>query len=146
MRTKFRHQRLNTRSSARWSPARHSCGDLVDRGADKGRSIRRAGCGHQQARVARCHRRLAAVEQFLEQLLAGAQAGVLDRHVPVGPQPRQADHLACQIDDPHRLTHVEDENATQQVGIGQARQMRLTVTPTTVACSTKPTASRTVMK
>ena len=88
------------------------------------------------------HRRLLAVEQFLVQLLAGAQAGEADLDVVVRLQPGQPDHLARQIDDLHRLAHVEHEDAALLALAGSAASP----TPMTLACSTSPTASRTVMK
>ena len=58
----------------------------------------------------------------------------------VGPQPGQPDHLAREIDDLHRLAHVEHEDAAV------AAPLASRAAPTTLACSTSPTASRTVMK
>src|SRR5271157_4077721 len=84
--------------------------DLVERAADD-RRIGGARCGHQQAGIDRRLRRLAAVEQLLEQLLAGTQSGETDLHVLLGPQSRQPHHLPREVDDLHRRTHVEHEDA-----------------------------------
>ena len=48
-------------------------------------------------------------EQFLEQFLAGAQAGELDLDVLVR-KAGKADHVARQVGDAYRVAHVEDEN------------------------------------
>src|SRR5579859_6343400 len=56
------------------------------------------------------HRRLGAVKDFLEQLLARADAGELDLDVDIGPQPGQANHLTRQMDDLDRLAHIEHKN------------------------------------
>lgn len=61
------------------------------------------------------HRRqasLVAIEQLLVELLAGAQAGERDLDVLVRAQAGEPDHLARDIDDPDRLTHVENEDLT----------------------------------
>ena len=53
---------------------------------------------------------LVAVEQLLVQLLARARSDDLDLDVAVGVEARELDHRARQLDDPHRLAHVEHEH------------------------------------
>ncbi len=48
--------------------------------------------------------------ELLEELLAGAQARERDLHVDVGAQTGQRDHLLGEVQDPHGLAHVEDED------------------------------------
>src|SRR3546814_4070115 len=60
-----------------------------------------------QPRMAGRHQRLAVVEQLLVQLLAGTQASEANLDLLVGLQTGEADDLARQLDDPHRLAHVE---------------------------------------
>ena len=61
-------------------------------------------------------RDIVADEQFFIEFLAGPQASELDLEVAVGVRgvahraPGQADHAARQIDDAHRLTHIEHEH------------------------------------
>jgi hypothetical protein len=46
--------------------------------------------------------------QLLEQLLARPRAGEHDRDVDVGLEAREADQVLDQVEDTHRLAHVED--------------------------------------
>ena len=56
-------------------------------------------------------------ELFLIELLAGAEAGILDLDIHIRLEAGEADHVAGQGVDLHRRPHVEDENLTP-VGIG----------------------------
>src|SRR5215211_3881415 len=55
-------------------------------------------------------RPLTRVEQLLVHLLAGAPADHLHADVHVGLQARQADHVAGEVDDLHRVAHLEHEH------------------------------------
>ena len=52
----------------------------------------------------------ASVEQFLMKFFAGAQAGENDFHIPPRARAGQPDHLFGEVEDPHRLAHVQDTN------------------------------------
>ncbi len=54
--------------------------------------------------------RLAVRPQLLVELLAGPRADELDANVALGLLARQLDHVAREIDDAHRLAHVEHED------------------------------------
>ena len=63
---------------------------------------------------------LVDVEDLLEELLAGAQAGEADLDVLARGEAREADHVAGQVDDLDRLAHVQDEDlavAAQDAGL-----------------------------
>src|SRR5205823_4720400 len=58
-------------------------------------------------------RRLGAlvdVEQLLVDLLPGARADELDRHIHIRLVARQGDHVSSQLEDPDRLPHLEHED------------------------------------
>src|SRR6185312_15682204 len=67
-------------------------GDLVERAADD-RWVGGAGARHQEAGKPGRHRRLATVEQLLEELFARPQPREADLHVVVGAQSGKPDHL-----------------------------------------------------
>ena len=74
-----------------------------------------------------------AAQELLVQLLARAGAGELDRGCPVvGLLARQPDHLPRQVEDLHRLAHVQHE---QMAAVADAP-----------ACTISATASGMVMK
>ena len=94
--------------------------------------------GHQQAGIAGRHRRFLAVEQFLVQLFARAQAGEADFHVLVRLQPGQPDHLPRQIDDLHRLApcrarRCRPARARRQLGAADAQHAGLQHQPDRLA-------------
>jgi hypothetical protein len=62
-----------------------------------------------QPRHPRGQRRVGIGQQFLVQLLAGTQAGEFDRDL-VGCVAGQADQVARQVDDLHRLAHVQHQH------------------------------------
>ena len=72
-------------------------------------------------------RRFAAGEQFFVQFFAWTQTGKLDAHLLFG-ETRQTDHLAREVDDFDRITHVENEDLaarTHQPGLQhQLRRLR----------------------
>ena len=75
----------------------------------------------QQDLLGRRRRRaLVAVEQLLVELLPGRRADDLDLDVAVGLEARQLDHRAREVDDPHRLAHVQHEH----LGGGRAERSR----------------------
>src|SRR6266550_2338716 len=53
---------------------------------------------------------LALAEELLVELLAGARADELDRDLAPGLLAREPDHVAREVEDPHRLAHVENED------------------------------------
>ncbi len=53
---------------------------------------------------------LARGEELLVQLLAGPRLGELDRDVRLGLVAGEPDHVVGEVDDLHRLAHVEDED------------------------------------
>ena len=55
--------------------------------------------------------RLLGIEQFLVELLAGAQSDNLDIDIEVGLQAGEPDHAPRDIDHPNRIAHVEHEDA-----------------------------------
>src|SRR6266545_2262035 len=61
-------------------------------------------------RVPRLGHDLVLTPQLLVQLLARADADELDRHLAVGLLAGEADHRSREVDDLHRLAHVEDED------------------------------------
>src|SRR6185437_14402292 len=73
---------------------------LVVDGAWRGEADR-GGLGRQQ--------RLVGVEQFLLQLLARPEADERDLDVLARLPPGEADHLAGEVDDLHRVAHIEHE-------------------------------------
>src|SRR5207253_8034117 len=53
---------------------------------------------------------LALAEQLLVQLLPRARADERDRHLATRLLARERDHVPREVDDPHRLAHVEHED------------------------------------
>ncbi len=90
--------------------------EFVDRPAQH-RVIGGARGGEAQGRVPGRNRGLGLVEQGLVQFFAGAQPGKGDGDVAFGGQPGEADHLPREIDDPHRLAHIEHENLATRVAV-----------------------------
>src|SRR3954451_12127075 len=94
----------------RREPARvariHELLDLGEGLLDPGR-VERGALGHEYALLAGRPRPLVGVEELLVQLLPGAAADDLDRHVAVGLATRELDHLAREVDDPDRVAHLE---------------------------------------
>src|ERR1700722_10564957 len=81
--------------------------DLLDRASHNGRIGGARRC-HQQSGVAGGDRRFLAVEQFLEQLLAGTEAGEANVDVLFGLQAGEPDHWPREINHLPRFPHVED--------------------------------------
>lgn len=76
----------------------------------KGRGIKGDLVADVDQIVLRLLHALAAEQQLLIELLARAQAGILDGNVDIRLETGQADHIACQIVDAHGLAHVEHED------------------------------------
>src|SRR5204863_7445752 len=53
---------------------------------------------------------LVAGPQLLVDLLAGKRARELDRDVALGLEPGELDHVPREVEDAHRLAHVQDED------------------------------------
>src|SRR3954452_6575284 len=51
---------------------------------------------------------LIAVEELLVELLAGTATDELDRDVLLGQEPRELDHVASEIENSHRIAHLQD--------------------------------------
>ena len=66
--------------------------------------------------AARCS---STLKQLLVDLLARAGADELDRHVLVGLVAGEADHVAGQVEDPHRLAHLEHEDVARAARRGR---------------------------
>ena len=65
---------------------------------------------------------LVAVEQLLVELLPGPAPDDLDVDVAVGVEARELDHRAGEVDDAHRLAHVEHEHLGAAAAIAAARR------------------------
>ena len=67
---------------------------------------------------------LVLAPELLVQLLAGAHADELDRDLAVGLLAREPDHAPREVEDLHRLAHVEDEDlaaAADRAGLDDER-------------------------
>ena len=105
-------------------------------GGLEGRPVQRAGIDAQQAGDAGGGGLLLLAIEPLMQLLARTLAGEDDLDVHLRLLAGETDHLAGEVDDAHRLAHVEHEDGAR---LARAR-------PNAAACSTSSTASRMVMK
>ena len=79
-------------------------------GLEVGEGVLRAVAGDENFLVAARVGALFRGQNLLEEFFAGAQAGELDVYVLVGFEAVEADQLFGDVNDMHRLAHVEDED------------------------------------